>query len=476
MRSFEASKKYDVVVIGGGSGGLAMAKRSASLGKKVAIIEAKDYGGTCVNVGCVPKKIMFNAAHVAEVIRQSPNFGFHPNIADGANTFNWESMKKARDTYISRLNGIYESGLDKLGVERIEGWASLLSEKGGVKVSSSSMVDQTVMADHIVVAVGGKPRKLGVEGEDIVMNSDDFFALEKQPKKVAVIGAGYIAVELAGVFNALGTSTSLLVRGNRALRNFDTTISEFLDKSMRADGVKVVTDAAIERVELDKEGKMTVYLKNGDSVGGFDSVLAATGREPLTEGLGLQAAGVETHPDSGVVVVDEFQNTSAPGVYALGDVCGRVELTPMAIAAGRHLADRLFGDRADAKASYENVPTVVFSHPTIGTVGLTEQEAIAQYGADGISIYTSTFVNLYYATWFGGKAGDKPLTKYKLICRKEDQQVVGLHMIGMGSDEVLQGFGVAIKMGATKADFDSCIAIHPTASEEMVTLPPMYSY
>ena len=445
-------------------------KRAAAYGKKAVIIEGKAYGGTCVNVGCVPKKIMFNAALVSEVLREASNFGFDAVSPK----FHWKALKDSRDTYIKRLNGIYERGLDNAGVKRIEGWGSIKGA-GTVAVTRDDGSEQVIAADHIVVAVGGRPRHLDVVGEELVSNSDDFFSMEEQPRKAAIIGAGYIAVELAGVLNALGTDTSLLVRGNHALRSFDTTIAQHLDQCMKHDGVNIVSGASIERVERGTDGNtLTVVLKNGQMLGGFDKVFAATGRVPVTGDMGLEDVGAEVNGTTGYVTVDEFQNTTAPGVYALGDCCGRVELTPMAIAAGRHLSDRLFGSRPDAKADYDGVPTVVFSHPTIGTVGLTQAEAETQLGAENVIVYASTFVNLWYGTWFGGNAGNKPLTKYKLVCRKSDDKVLGLHMIGMGSDEVLQGFGVALKMGATKADFDSCIAIHPTAAEEMVTLPPMY--
>lgn len=331
--------------------------------------------------------------------------------------------------------------------------------------------DQLITASHIVIATGGKPRELDVAGHELTINSDQFFQIEKQPKKVAVLGAGYIAVELAGVFHGLGTDTSLFVRGATALRNFDPMVCAHLDVSMKKAGMHVVSDSNTEKITREADGSLTLHFTNGTKYGGFEYILNATGRVPLVEALNLSGAGIATGRD-GYISVDEYQNTSVPGVYALGDVCGKVELTPMAIAAGRRLADRLFGGMENAKADYENVPTVVFSHPTIATVGLTETEAKEKFGETGIKVYTSGFVNLYYGCFFGGEAGDKPISKVKLICAGENEKVVGLHMIGMGVDEIMQGFGVAIKMGATKADFDSCVAIHPTASEELVTLPP----
>eukprot|EP01038_Epipyxis_sp_PR26KG_P013684 gene13684-18360_t len=463
--SEEQKKAFDLIVVGGGSGGLASAKRAAAYGASVAVIEGGRYGGTCVNVGCVPKKVMYNAAHVAETIHEAKEFGF--SVSDVK--FDWAAIKKYRDRYIQRLNGIYESGLDKVNITRINGFASF--DKPGAGVYNLKVGDTLYEAKHVLLATGGAPRKLGIKGDEYVLDSNKFFELETQPKKAAIIGAGYIAVELAGVFNGLGTDTSLFVRGDKALRNFDPMISTALDKNMRASGIKVEPGSITKEIIKEADGTYTLVLENGSVFKGYDCILAATGRYPLTKSLDLQNVGVTVNKD-GYIVVDDYQNTSADKVYALGDVCGKVELTPMAIAAGRRLADRLFGGIPDAKADYENVPTVVFSHPVIGTCGLTEQEAIAKYGKDSLKIYTSDFVNLYYGTFFEGNVGNKPITKYKVICQGPTEKVVGLHMIGMASDEVLQGFGVAMKLGATKADFDRCVAIHPTAAEELVTLPP----
>ena len=469
------TKHYDCVVLGAGSGGIAFAKRAASYGATVAIVEGNKYGGTCVNVGCVPKKIMFNASSVAEAIKESHQFGFK-GISEKDVEFDWNAMKKYRDRYIGRLNTIYEDGLEKLKVHMLNGMGKFTSPNTIVVGEGDNA--RVITGKHIVIAVGGAPSKLGVPGEEWVIDSDGFFALEQQPKKVGIIGAGYIAVELAGVFNGLGSETSLFVRGDKALRQFDTMVSTHLDACLKKSGVDVVTYAAVDKVVKETNGTLTLHLKSGKSYGGFDCLLAATGRRPLplTAPLNLPGAGVSLSAtgsvDDGYIAVDEYQNTNVAGVYALGDVCGRVELTPMAIAAGRRLADRLFGNKPDAKADYDNVATVVFSHPTIGTVGLTEQEAVAKYGSSQLKIYTSSFVNLWYGPYYKGGPGDKPVTKYKLICEGERERVVGIHLIGMASDEVIQGFAVAMKMGAVKSDFDACVAIHPTAAEELVTLPP----
>jgi len=455
-------EEFDYLVIGGGSGGMASARRAATYGAKVAIIEGKAYGGTCVNVGCVPKKVMYNTAHVAEVIAEAKQFGF---TIEGEVKFDWGYIKKARDTYITRLNRIYENNLDGQNIKRIQGYASFVS-KDTVRVG-----DELFKAKHILVAVGGAADLLGVPGDEYLIDSDGFFELTTQPKKVGVIGAGYIAVELAGVFHSLGTDTTLVVRGDKALRKFDTTISQYLHDSMVKSGLKVVGNGQVKDIVKESDGTLTLNTLSGEVLTGFDVLIRAIGRHPLTEALNLPSANVNVD-SKGRIVVDEYQNTSSEGVYALGDVCGKVELTPMAIAAGRRLSDRLFGNLPNAKADYTMVPTVVFSHPVIGTVGDTEVEAVEKYGKDNLKIYNSTFVNLWYGNYYGGAVGDKPYTKYKLICLLPDEKVVGLHAIGMGSDEVLQGFSVAMKMGATKADFDNAVAIHPTAAEEFVTLAP----
>jgi len=460
------SRKFDLLVIGGGSGGLACAKRSAGYGANVGIVEYKPFGGTCVNVGCVPKKIMYTTSHVNETLHDAKHYGFEVKDVK----FDWSKIKQSRDVYIGRLNRIYENGLDNAKVTRISGKAAFKNDKT-VTVRTKDGKEETYSADHIVVAVGGSPRKLGVPGEEHVIDSDGFFALTEQPRRVAVLGAGYIAVELAGVFNGLGTETSLYVRGPRALREFDETISCHLHKSMIESGMHVHTEHTVKEVIKGADGTFSLHFTNGQVHGPFDKVLSAIGRVPATDCLDLDNAQVPT-TRSGHIVVDDFQNTKASGVYALGDACGRVELTPMAVAAGRRLADRLFNNMPTAKADYNLVPTVVFSHPTIGTIGLTEKQAREEYPTDQLKVYNSSFVNLHYGPWYEGKPGPKPISKVKMICAGDDEKVVGLHMIGMGADEVLQGFGVAMKMGATKADFDSVVAIHPTAAEEIVTLPP----
>lgn len=456
-----AENHFDYLVIGGGSGGVATARRAAGYGVKVAVVEKSALGGTCVNVGCVPKKVMFNAATVSEIIHDAHQFGFKV----GDYSFDWNQLKTARDAYITRLNGIYSRMLGNNQVTVIEGLAAF-SGPNSVTVQGAEYT-----ADHILIAVGGKPVFPNMEGVEHCISSDGFFALDKQPGAVAVIGGGYIGVELAGVFNGLGTKTTLFTRADKPLKDFDDLIVTTLVSEMHKSGMIYEPNQAPVKVVKGADGKLTVHMKTGATFGPFDEVCMATGRVPCTTSLNLPAVAVEVNP-RGYINVDEYQQTSAKGIYALGDVCGRVELTPTAIAAGRRLADRLFGGMPNAKADYDNVPTVVFSHPVIGTVGLTEKEAVEKHGADNVKVYTSTFSNLWYGPWVVDSLDDKPKTAMKMITLLPTEKVIGIHMIGMGSDEALQGFAVAVKMGATKADFDSCIAIHPTAAEELVTLAP----
>lgn len=444
----------------------------------MALIESGKLGGTCVNVGCVPKKVMWNTSMVQEALHHSADYGFEWAAGSALPTFNWAALKAKRDAYVARLNGIYANNLANDKVTHLKGFGSFV----GSRTLRVNGADYT--APHVVIATGGYPLmgEHGIKGAlEHCISSDGFFELPTQPKKVAVIGAGYIAVELAGVFNGLGSETHLFVRGATALRHFDHMVVEMLDEQMKKSGIHVHAHTLIEEVEKDKEkdsaAPLTVkYTQSPDgkadrtskSLAGFDCVLLAIGRGPKTAGLGLESAGVVlSSGEAGHIRVDDYQNTSAPGVYALGDVCGRAELTPVAIAAGRALAERLFNAKPHSKLDYSAIPTVVFSHPPIGTIGLTEAEAVHKYGRADVTLYKSKFTNMYYSMLAPER---KQLTGMKLVCVGADEKVVGAHLIGLGADEMLQGFGVAIKMGATKAQMDSCVAIHPTASEELVTM------
>eukprot|EP00761_Pharyngomonas_kirbyi_P012042 gb/GECH01012069.1/.p1 GENE.gb/GECH01012069.1/~~gb/GECH01012069.1/.p1 ORF type:complete len:452 (+),score=108.26 gb/GECH01012069.1/:1-1356(+) len=445
---------YDYVVIGAGSGGLASARRAANHGAKALVIEKSRLGGTCVNVGCVPKKVMYNTAAVAETLHYASEYGF----STGKTKFDWHTLKEKRDAYVKRLNGIYERNLKKDDVEHVFGDARFVGPK-------EIDVDGTVYkGDKVLIASGGFPAVPDIPGKEYTITSDGFFDIEEQPNKVAVVGAGYIAVELAGIFNTLGTDTTMFIRHDAILRHFERFLHEGVMQEMESDGVKFERNTQMKEVRKENDGKLTLITQDGKEHNGFDQILVAIGRRPTVDPLNLEATNVNQN-EKGYITVDEWQQTSAQDVYALGDVCGRVELTPMAIRAGRELSDRVFGGKKDAKADYENVPTVIFSHPPMGTVGLSEDAAKRKYGDDAIKTYRGTFTNMFYAM-----SEKKPKTRILVVCAGPEELVVGLHIMGMGADEMLQGFGVAIKMGAKKKDLDSCIAIHPTSSEELVTL------
>ena len=443
---------YDLVAIGGGSGGLAAAQRAALHGARAAVIEAGALGGTCVNVGCVPKKVMWNAAHLATALGYAPDYGFDVTVAGHA----WPELKARRDAYVNRLNDIYRRNLDKNGVELVEGRGAF-EDAHTVRVG-----DRRLSARHVIVATGGRPRVPAIPGAELGITSDGFFELEQLPKRVAVVGSGYIAVELAGVLRALGSDVTQFVRYDGVLRTFDPMLRECLMDAMREAGIAIEPGVTIARVDADGDGRV-LTAENGRSFEGFDAVLWAIGRQPNTEDLGLDRAGVALG-DFGSIPVDKYQDTSVAGVHAIGDVTGRAELTPVAIAAGRRLAERLFAGDRDRHLDYELIPTVVFSHPPIGTVGLTEVEAHARHGKD-VRVYKTQFTPMFNAI-----TTHKGHTAMKLVTVGGDERVVGCHIFGEGADEMLQGFAVAIRMGATKRDFDETVAIHPTSSEELVTM------
>jgi len=411
---------------------------------------------------------MWWRSNINERLHECKHYGFDLQAPP---KFSWSEVKKRRDANILRLNGIYASNLKNSDVTVYGDDASFVRRDADWYVLKVG-VDE-VLAKHVLIAVGGKPSTLGVTGEELCIDSDDFFDLEAQPKKVAVVGAGYIAVELAGVFNGLGTETHLFVRGDTALRKFDEMLRVELHKRMIADGINIHPGSNPKSFHKNAaNNSISLTLSNGQTFDGFDQVLVAIGRVPEVTRLNANAIGLELDPKTQHIVVDDLQNTSCTNVFALGDVCGKIELTPMAIAAGRRLADRVFGDTPSSKADYSLVPTVVFSHPPIGTIGLTEQDARTTFGDDNVKVYKNVGVNLYYNV-FDIPPETKPRTYMKMICLKnENERIVGLHILGMAADEMLQGFGIAMKMGATKSDFDSCVAIHPSAAEEMVTLAP----
>ena len=443
---------FDLIVIGGGSGGLACAQRAADYGARVALAEPRPLGGTCVNVGCVPKKVMFYAANLAGHMRDATGYGFDVEVRG----HDWHALKLARDAYIRRLNGIYAANLERRKITHIA--AAARFDDARTVIAG----DEVLTAPHVVVATGGRPIVPDVPGAGFGITSDDFFALERRPQSVAVIGSGYVAMELGGVFAGLGSKVTSIIRHDHVLRSFEVMLSASLMRQMREDGIEIVDHAVpaqVRRVDDHHE----VWTADGRVLGPFECVLWAVGREPAVAGLGLERAGVRQY-DDGYVITDPFQETNVTGVYAIGDVTGREALTPVAIAAGRRLADRLFGGQPDRRLDYELIPTVIFTHPPIGTVGLTEAEARDLHG-DAVKCYTSGFTPLYHAL-----TAHKRRAEMKLVTVGPEERIVGLHVIGEGADEMLQGFAVAIKMGATKRDFDDTVAIHPTSAEELVTM------
>lgn len=461
---------YDYLVIGGGSGGIASARRAAQYGAKVLLIEEGKLGGTCVNRGCVPKKVMFNAGNIADSLKHAPFYGF--DLSQSSVKFSWSHLKSVRDSYIERLNGIYESNLRKAGIDIVQGRGELLSA-GKVRVG-----EIVYESKKVLIATGSHADwPENVPGAEFGITSDGFFDLTEQPKKVAIIGAGYIAVELAGIFKALGTDVKLFCRGDSLLRSFDPMIQKGVEKELLrslndpSEGeVEVLKETEVSSLQIVFEKKWINFTQKGESksLGGFDCVVWAIGRDGRDDFRACDGKNCIMQVDErGFLQVDSSHCTEIENVYALGDITGRHMLTPVAIAAGRALSDRLFGGAAHGKFSYELIPSVVFSHPPIGSVGLTEPEARERFGSESIKVYETSFVNMYFTPL---PVEGKEQTQYKIICQGPEERLVGLHVIGKGSDEILQGFAVAIKMGATKKDFDQTIAIHPTAAEELVTM------
>ena len=445
---------YDFVVLGGGSGGLAAAQRAAEYGARVAVIEPGRLGGTCVNVGCVPKKVMWNAAQLAHALEDAAGYGFSVT----RHGHDWGGLKAGRDAYVKRLNGIYQRNLERKSIDWIHSTGRFT---GPNRIATDH--DDDFRGDHVLIATGGYPVIPELPGAEHGITSDGFFELEALPRRTVVIGSGYIAVELAGVLRALGSEVVQLVRYGGVLRSFDEVLGQQLLEHMRTAGIDVVAGAVPAAVQS-RDGGLTVRTADGREFAGFDCLLWAIGRSPNTAALGLPGVGVATG-HRGHVVVDAYQNTSVRGIYAVGDVTGRAQLTPVAIAAGRRLADRLFGGQPERRLSYENIPSVIFSHPPVGTVGLSEAQARERFGDDPVRVYRSDFVPMYNAL-----TQHKPRTVMKLVTVGEDERVVGCHLIGAGADEMLQGFAVAVTMGASKADLDNTVAIHPTSAEELVTM------
>lgn len=447
------SKHYDLIAFGGGSGGLAAAKQAASYGANCAVIEGGRLGGTCVNVGCVPKKVMWYAASLGHSLNDAADYGFSLQTDE----FDWRKMKQGRDAYVQRLNDIHLENLNKAKVDLIPGYGRF------VDASTLEINGIHYSANHIIIATGGRPLTPKLPGAEFGISSDGFFELEALPQKVAIVGGGYIAVEIAGVLKGLGSQVDLLLRGDQLLTPFDPFIRETVHQQMQQDGIGIHTHFNLSTITLGQNNNLVMVSEGGPELSGYDCLIWAIGRAPNTDQLNLEAIDLICDV-RGSIPVDDYQNTNINNIYAIGDVTGKVTLTPVAIAAGRRLADRLFGAKANSKLDYDNIPSVVFSHPPIGTVGLTETEAREQHG-DQVTVHQTRFTPMYHAL-----TQHKTITAMKLVCVGEQEKVIGCHIFGYGADEMLQGFAIAIKMGATKADFDNTVAIHPTSAEELVTL------
>ena len=450
-----AQSNPDLLVIGGGSGGLATAKRAASYGARVLLVEGDRLGGTCVIRGCIPKKLMFFAASYAHSAHDAAAYGWR---SSGPAELDWPALVAARDKEVGRLEGVHERLLAEAGVELLHGRARLCGP-GSVQVDG-----REIKADRVLLATGSRPALPTLPGVEHAMTSDGFFELAEQPARAVVVGAGYIAVELAGVLSALGTHTSLVYRRGLPLRGFDEDIRAELAERMGDSGIKLCANSVVEGIEHG-DGGLTVQLKSGDQASEItsDVVIYATGRKPNTEGLGLEAVGVATGPQ-GQVLVDEGLRSNVEGVFAVGDLTGRVMLTPVAIQEGRALADREFGGK-DSVMDYEGIPTAVFSEPPIATVGLSEEQARERWGENGVRACSTRFNPLLHSL-----TGRRAPVFMKLVVRESDDTVVGCHMTGPDAPEIIQGVAVAMKAGATKAQFDATVGIHPSSAEELVTL------
>ena len=446
----ESKKEYDLIVIGAGSGGLAAAQRAAEHKQRVAIIEMDQLGGTCVNRGCIPKKIYWYAAEFAYDLKHSENLGFEINSIQ----HNWQTLQQNSRQYIEKLNQMYRRNLSQKNIEIIAGQASFQNAK------EISVGGESLTAKQIIVACGAIPVVPDVPGAELGITSDDFFELNNLPKKTIIVGSGYIAVELAGILNSLGSDVKLLARKNSILRKFDQSIQSAVIDYLVESGIEVNFNTNVLSVNEHKK-QLRVQTDNKEHVS-VDALLWAVGRKPLVSGLGLERTKVIKNKNN-FIKVDQHQTTNEPNIHAIGDVVGNHELTPVAIAAGRILSDRLFSDK-ERWLEYKNIPTVIFAHPPVGTVGMSEEEARAAYG-NKLNVYEATFVSLRHSL---SCISSKALVK--LVCLGQEETVIGCHVVGQGADELLQGFAVAVKIGARKKDLDNTVAIHPTLAEELVTL------
>lgn len=445
---------FDLFVIGGGSGGIATARRAAEYGAKVGIAEYDRLGGTCVNRGCIPKKLMVYTSHFPAVFQEAQGYGWSPVKS----TLDWSKMIRAVNQEVDRLNGIYQRMLDKSEVKIYRSYGKLLDPH------TIEVGDTKVTADKILIAVGGQPTRPDIPGIEHTIISDDMFTLPEQPKRIVIWGGGYIGVEFACIMHGLGSDVIQVIRRDKILRGFDDDLRTTIQESMEHHGIRILKNCAITAIEktpqglnISLEGEQNTEMLLADTIG-----LAATGRKPNLDNLGLENAGVEV--EKGAIAVDQYSCTSQPNIYAVGDCTDQINLTPVAINEGRAFADTHFGGKSRTM-SYENVPSAVFSYPEAATVGLTEAEAKAKYGDDKIKIYRSKFRPMYYVL-----PGKEEKTLMKLIVHQETEQVLGAHMVGDHAAEIIQGVAIAVKMGAKKADFDATVGIHPSSAEEFVTM------
>lgn len=441
---------YDLFVIGAGSGGVRAARMAAALGVRVAVAEHDRLGGTCVNVGCVPKKLMVYASNYAREFEDAAGFGW----SVGDRSHNWATLIAHKDAEIERLNGIYQRLLENSGVRIVRGKA-VLADPHTVQVG-----EQSFTAKNILVCPGGWPHMPDIPGKELLVSSNEIFAMRQLPKRIAVLGGGYIGVEFAGIFQGLGADVTLVHRGEHLLRGFDHDVREHLGEELEKQGMKLLLGHHLQAVHKTEDGSLAVELQDNFHVEA-DLVLCACGRRPRTKGLGLEEAGVKLDA-AGAVCVDDYLRTDVPHIFAIGDVCNRLALTPVALAEGMAVVKTLFQDRP-TRPDHELVPTAVFSQPEVGTVGISETEAREHYG--NVVIYKSTFKALKHTL-----SGRDESSLMKLVVDGDTDRVLGLHIVGDHAGEITQGFAVAIKMGATKADFDATIGIHPTAAEELVTM------
>lgn len=442
---------YDLFVIGAGSGGVRASRIAASLGAKVAVAEDMFMGGTCVNVGCVPKKLFVYGSHFSEEFEAAAGFGW----SVPSPSFDWPTLRDNKTKEIERLNGIYDRMLGNAGVEVIKGRATV------VDAHTVEVDGKQYSAERILVAVGGWPSVPDIPGKEHIISSNEAFYLETFPKRTIVVGGGYIAVEFAGIFNGLGSETHLLYRGDLFLRGFDQDIREFTASEMAKKGINLTFETNIESITQQADGSLLAMLTTGEQLE-VDAIMYATGRKPKTANLGLENTQVVLTANGSIEVNDDFQ-TAEPSIYAVGDVINRMQLTPVALAEGMALARNLYSDKKDHKVDYDFIATAVFCQPNIGTVGYSEEQAKTKYAK--VAVYKSDFKHMKHTL-----SGLDERTFMKLLVDVDSDRVIGCHMVGSDAGEIIQGLAVAIKAGATKADFDSTIGIHPTAAEEFVTM------